>query len=497
MFSRVALIFAILLLSFPLGMRLAGERVQETPLGEVDFSLALHPSGAGEFYVPLADWGVEVNLFNSPLLLKADPRGINRDNLLLLAEGESGMLQESKESIIKGISFLIVQNLLSISLFLLLFSFIAASLFSFARKKFIRDTFLAGAALSFALAAVTFLTYSPEAIEEPRFYARGAELKQLVQVVNREISEDKGSYASEFDRVLRGMGRFLSASQTTTEGKSSRQALLFSDLHANALVLPSLEDFAGKDPVFFVGDFAHQGNDAESLLLSKRIASLSNRVIAVSGNHDSESLMLALAKKGVTVLGQKGQLLGNGTWKKGLITVGPWRVAGYRDPLEWRGKNPDDPERIFSFQEISDSAFVKEKKKVITWWDSLVEKPDIVLIHQEALALALADHVKKYDKKLTILTGHTHEPALVRINNISVINSGAAGAGGLFGIGTEEGELASLHFDKKALRYVDFVSVDPLKGAARAERVNVEEEVCDKFCSYKPNRSKTVRLGTP
>jgi Icc-related predicted phosphoesterase len=88
-------------------------------------------------------------------------------------------------------------------------------------------------------------------------------------------------------------------------------AIVASDLHANSLVLPSLADFAEGKTVFAVGDFGQVGSENEWWLVDP-VARLGDRVVAVSGNHDSEPLMRELARHGVTVLTRSGRLLPDG-----------------------------------------------------------------------------------------------------------------------------------------------------------------------------------------
>jgi hypothetical protein len=61
-----------------------------------------------------------------------------------------------------------------------------------------------------------------------------------------------------------------------------------------------------------VGDFGNTGDAAQRRSLVPRVARLGTGVVAVLGNHDSHALMLALAKRGVTVLTSHGRLLADG-----------------------------------------------------------------------------------------------------------------------------------------------------------------------------------------
>ena len=80
--------------------------------------------------------------------------------------------------------------------------------------------------------------------------------------------------------------------------------LLASDLHSNSLVLPVLAQYSEGRPVFFVGDFAELGTRLEGGVVPE-VAALGAPVVAVSGNHDTQALMDALAEEGVLVLSRE------------------------------------------------------------------------------------------------------------------------------------------------------------------------------------------------
>ena len=105
------------------------------------------------------------------------------------------------------------------------------------------------------------------------------------------------------------------------------------------------------------------------------------------------------------------------------------------------------------------------------------------MVHQNGLAQGLARHVSEElpGDALTILTGHDHEQHIDRYGDVVVVDAGSSGAGGIFGLGTEEAGVATVHFSGDGLRAVDMIQIDPISGAARAERIVLEsEDACDK-----------------
>ena len=206
--------------------------------------------------------------------------------------------------------------------------------------------------------------------------------------------------------------------------------------------------YARGKPVFFVGDFGTSGSLRRGALLAPRLARLGSRVVAVSGNHDSARFMRSLARRGVTVLERAGVLRPDGRHGAATIEVDGLVVAGFDDPNEWRGRRADDPLRVFSFAEMSDpkAAEASARAELLR----LVRRPrprrpDVVLLHQNGLALFLARTLQERgdDRALTILTGHDHRQHVDRYGPHVVVDGGTAGAGGIAGVGQDSVGLAS------------------------------------------------------
>jgi predicted phosphodiesterase len=256
-----------------------------------------------------------------------------------------------------------------------------------------------------------------------------------------------------------------------------RRALLISDLHNNTLALSSMSYYAQGQTVFFPGDFGNTGDRNEIKSLVPSIAKLGTRVIVVSGNHDSHAMMLALARRGVTVLTSRGQLLAGGRYGAQEITEDGLVVAGFDDPFEYRGRNPDDPKRIFSFSELTDGALVTAQtdQRLLAWFRALPRRPDVVLVHENGLAdyLGRALSAAGYHQPLTILTGHDHIQHVNHYGPIDIVDAGSVGASGVYGIGSNYVGLGELHWSVKqpVLSAADLIEVEPVSGVAQAQRV--------------------------
>jgi hypothetical protein len=150
-------------------------------------------------------------------------------------------------------------------------------------------------------------------------------------------------------------------------------------------------------------------------------------------------------------------------------------VAGFDDPQEWRGADPTDPRRIFSFSELPDprGAVERASRQLLRWFDALPQEPDVVLVHQNGLAQVLARtlHARGYDRALTILTGHDHRQHVTSYGPITVVDAGSVGAGGVYGVGKDFVGLGELHLASGNLEAADLIAVEPVSGAAEASRV--------------------------
>jgi Icc-related predicted phosphoesterase len=473
-----------------LGPRLAGTTEVSTEFGQVAVRLSPTLTGGMEGYVPVADWGIRFEGPPVPFKVRAELRSLNRDALLRTADGDQSVIDATESQLRNGLRDAVLRNLawsLAVALALLL---LAALIWRSLRPRWVLP--LAGLVI-FAGATITMGLIARSAVDRnsfdnPTFFASGGELKRILEVIDR--TDVDSPYGSEFESIVRSIGAVLA---TGGEPEAARKEMyLGSDLHANPLVIRPVSRLVGNQPVLMVGDFGQRGSPAESALLAPRVAALGRRVVAVSGNHDSTGLMRKLAADGVTVLGREGTLQPDGSFKPPpVIDVDGVTVAGWADPLEYGGDNPlgnravtlddlDDPE-------ATTSVWIAQ---MLRWFDSLRQKPDVLMIHQQSLALLLAEALDKagYAQPLTIATGHTHEQKLEKIGSIVVVNPGTIGAGGAFDAGQQEIGLAHLRFeDDGSLRSAELISVEPFSGAARATRI-----VIDSLCPSEERCSAVI-----
>ena len=472
------LVLAIVLVAagMVIGWRLAGPSTAETTIGRV--AIQVHPSLSGETeaIVPVADWGLRADSFDAPFGIRAELRSVSRPALLRAADGDLTVLTATEDELLDGVRSATARAFAWGGAATLVLLVVATLVWRRLRPRW--ALVAVGAVLAVAGAAAALRaaesTFDANAFETPTYFAQGAELGRILEVVEDE--RVSSAYGSTFASVLRSISAVL-AEESATEDPAERTFYLASDLHGNALVVNPFADAIGDAPLLLTGDFGQRGGEAESAILAPRVAALGTRVVAVSGNHDSRRLMQRLAAEGVTVLAGDGRLQPSGEIEGGpLLEVDGLTIAGFPDPLEWRGAG-DPPDRPVVFDDLEDpeGAFEAAATGLLDWFQGLPRPPDVAMVHQNALAQRLAQDLYDggYTRDLTIATGHDHRQHVTLYGDIVVADGGSVGAGGLFDAGRESIGLAELRFwaTQPALRSVDLIAIEPFSGQAQASRV--------------------------
>ncbi|MEA2288235.1 MAG: hypothetical protein QOD55_232, partial [Solirubrobacteraceae bacterium] len=494
--GAAVLVLALALGGVTLGLRIASPGEYDTELGRISVRVTPATHGQVEAYVPLADWGVRARAFSAPMKLHVEPRTVERDVVLRAAGGELAPVRAAEADLRAAIRRTVLRTMrfaLGGAALLALMLGLTLAAFGERRRLLLVGGPLGVLAVAALVCGVTVwraqATFDDGALERPTFYARGAELVQLLDAAANARDAGDG-YTTKVQGAVRGFASLL-ADPTAGRLDDTRPALLASDLHNNRLALDSLRDYARDKPVFFAGDFGNTGSPSEARLLAAGVAGLGRRVLAVSGNHDSTIFMRALARRGVTVLTRDGVLRPDGRHGAQDVEIDGLRVAGFDDPQEWQGSDPDNPRRIFSFSELPDPAQAEDRarRQLLRWYDGLRARPDIVLVHQNGLAqwLARTLHERGDRRALTILTGHDHAQHVTSYGPVTVVDAGTVGASGLYGVGRDSVGLGDLHFTGGGdLQAADLIAVEPVSGAAQAQRVVIGPcagagDVCRRF----------------
>jgi predicted phosphodiesterase len=459
-------------------LRATSPTVRSSELGTIAFTAAPSRDARLDVYVPIVDWGVRARPYGVPLAIELQVRTLDRETA---AEAvRSGKPAEANIPLLRKELSEVVEHGLMRAAFAALIGgiaggFIAGTLLAaFGRSRH----WLAGGAgtgLATSLACVAFFAVSlthldPRSYRELEFYAHGEELPRLL-AFSEEVLEAGESYADSYDRALDGLTTLIAATGERHEAlPATRSVLVASDLHSNGLVLPGLEQYAADKPVFLVGDLTQIGAEYEDEVVAG-VVDLGDSVVAVSGNHDSRRFMRALAREGVVVLTRRGRLRADGTTDgQPVVTIDGLRVAGFEDPQE-RAEGG-----LASRIELHEETLRGAQQRFLAWFESLPERPDVVLVHRHSLAHALLDVLAtEQGQPLLILTGHDHEQHVDQRGANVLVDGGTLGAGGAFGIGEERAGFIQLHLDaSNNLRAADLIEVEPLSGGASARRLVFE-----------------------
>lgn len=493
-----------------LGLRLSSPVLTETEVGRISIEVSPATSGAVEAFVPLADWGVRSDVFDVPIRVRAELESINRRTLLQLSEGDTALLATTERQLKDGAREAVIRAVIWAAATVLLLLVLATVIWRGLSPRWsliavgILITVVAYGAMG--LRARADLDHG--ILGNTTYFAQGEEITRIL-----DLAEDprfESGYGSEFSSIVRSIGAVLGESGLGAQ--EATEIFAGSDLHANALVINPLAEMVADDPLLLAGDFGQRGGQAEAALLAPRVAAIGARVIAISGNHDSHALMLRLAREGVTVLGQEGRLDDEGRYEPPpVITVEGLRIAGFRDPLEYGGSDPDGADRPVTADDFPDpeAEVQRWREQLLGWFKGLPVRPDVVMVHQDGLAQWLAGELQRTgdDAPLTVVTGHDHRQHIDRYGEILVVDGGSIGAGGVFGAGAESVGLARLRFTegpgggggssrggqaaRPSLSAVDLIAVEPFSGAARATRVIVDR-MCpgEETCRVEPDPSQ-------
>jgi predicted phosphodiesterase len=236
--------------------------------------------------------------------------------------------------------------------------------------------------------------------------------------------------------------------------------------------LSTLEHVAGSGPLLFPGDLTDRGTPLETSLIA-RVTRLGHPFVFVSGNHDSDTLELRLARQGAMVLTQDGRLNADGSLGPVVNEVAGLRVAGYSDPFERRSRE--------DFADRYDSAPTPAMQDDFTGWLSgLIGRVDVVMVHEPALIAPALDVLRDRPptRPIVFVVGHTHQAEVEHDPGFDVINGGSVGAGGTGNLTerTPIGIARLIYTTRPSYQPLaaDLVSIDPGTGSATARRQRLD-----------------------
>jgi predicted phosphodiesterase len=449
-------------------------QTENLSVGQIQVSVDPGHKGALDLYVPLVDWGVRFeDAIRLPVRLQVDLRTLDRGAVAKVANGGSLDLQDVRDEARDALtSYLINLVLITIACAAAMGLLVA---FAVRHRHSPRLRYTVGAviATTAAIAAALIILLPPRGqIDEPQYYAFGPDIPRALEAVE-QAQQSTRQLDQELDAQLVGLARLVTRPSERTSLTDRPTITIASDLHNNFFALPVLDRAVNDGPLFFAGDLTDRGSPLEARLVS-RVVGLGHPFVFVSGNHDSDSLEIDLARRGATVLTEQGKLKADGTHGDVIQDIDGLKVAGYSDPFERRrGENFKDRYEPQPTPTMTD-AFT-------AWLRQQIGKVDVVMVH-EPLLIAPAIEILKDDppaRPLVFIVGHTHKAAIERYPGVTVINGGSVGAGGTGNLTelTHMG-IARLIFtsepDFQPLA-ADLVEIDPGDGSATARRERLDE----------------------
>jgi predicted phosphodiesterase len=444
-------------------------------VGRIELSADAGEHGSLDLYVPLVDWGVRFDdVIRLPVRLNVDLRTVDRGVVGRVAAGGSLSLHQVRDEATDAIAAYL-RKLIGLAL---LGSLTIGLLMAFAIRHHagprLRYTVAAALTTTVAIGIALVVLFPPRgSFDEPSYYAFGPDIPRALDAVEAAQRSTR-ALDQELDAQLVGLARLVTSPAELTPLADRPSITIASDLHNNFLAAPILEKATGEGPLFFAGDLTDRGSPLEAQLVG-RITNLGDPFVFVSGNHDSDSLQIDLARRGATVLTERGRLNEDGSYGDVIVDVKGLKVAGYRDPFERRqSENYRD-----RFQPAPSS---DQQDAFTAWLMPLIGKIDVVMVHEPALiepALAILEDDPPA-RPLVVIAGHTHEASLERLAGVTVINGGSVGAGGTGNLTeTTDYGLARLTYTIKPTFQplaADLIEIDPGDGSSTASRQRLEGE---------------------
>jgi predicted phosphodiesterase len=445
---------------------------QDRRLEVATVRLSVHPGGDRglALYVPLVDWGVRFRVVRLPAQLRLDVRAIDRAAVGRIARDERVDVQQLRTQVRDAVAaYLRTLVALALAGGLVLAVLVALAVRSRAGPR-VRWLLACGGVTALACAGAVALLLPPRgALDEPEYFAHGADIPQALRLVE-SATRSSADLGDELDAQLVGLARLVIAPGDRRPADGAPRLVLASDIHNNVLVLPALRRAAAGGPLVLAGDLTDRGSPLETAV-TRAIVRAGDPLVFVAGNHDSVALERALARAGAIVLTRAGRLRADGSLGPRVVRVAGLRIAGYDDPFLRRPGRRAVPDPHPT--EAQQAAFDR-------WLRGIQRDVDVVVVHEQTLAAQALRRLaaEPPSHPLAFLVGHTHEQDLRAGGNVVVLNAGTAGGGGTGNL-TEHQPIgvavllyaAQPRFDPLA---ADLVEIDPGSGDATATRSRLE-----------------------
>jgi predicted phosphodiesterase len=343
-----------------------------------------------------------------------------------------------------------------------------AGVLLFARRDARR---LAGAAVGGAVATAVLLvpsvaTYDISAFRAPRYEGAVEYAPVLVGDVRtgldrlQTLRDEIARITANLNRAYAALGRPV----PLVEGSTVR-VLHVADVHLNPAGFDLARQLADKFEVAAVvdsGDMGTWGLPPERGI-TRRVRDFRVPYLFVKGNHDNSAMVAAVAAN------PNARVLDDST-----TTVQGIRFHGVPDPVF----SPGQGYRVKEFQRLKE----RRSADVATELDGLVQRPDVLLVHDPALARYALGNVA------TVLEGHLHSFGTKVVNGTRELRTGTVGGAGPDGLRAKQPvpyTAEVLYFDPATRRPV---AVDRITVGALESSFSVDRELLDEgSTAFVPN----------
>jgi predicted phosphodiesterase len=463
MLPRIAAVVAAGLLA-GLGALWTFSTERDLSVGRVSMSVEPFHHGALDLYVPVVDWGVRFGGVRLPARLHVEVRAIDRSAATVVATGDPARVadvrEEARDAIASYLRSLVAATAAA--------ALLGSALMVLILRAPVRVLAVAVVPMVAWGGAIAFLLAPRGQLDTPQYYAHGPDIPVALRAV-QSATRSSANLGQVVDDQLVGLARLVAPGEQPTL-KGLPRLTIASDLHNNVLALDALARAAEGGIVLFPGDLTDSGTPLEVNVL-QQVADAGDPFVFTTGNHDSDTLAISLARRGAVVLTQDGRLLPDGRLGSVVTKVGGLRMAGYSSPNERRA--------AAGFADNGAGVDLPEQAAFEQWLLGLAGRVDVVLVHEPALAApAVSAWRQRYPSlPLLVAVGHTHRQAVDAAGSVVVVNGGTLGAGGTGNL--DEGQDIGLAVATVRRRpflplAVDLVQIDPGDGSATASRIRVD-----------------------
>lgn len=428
-----------------LGVLIAGSVTAD--VGPFQARLSLQPALHGSTVVAVPPLGeLQLATHSGPVRLQIDITQLRPDAAQALARDPSQLRRvgEQVSHDLRGA----VKGLVLRTVLTTLAGAATLGLLVFRRWRWVIGCAVTGLLALTALGGTAAATADERALAQPRFTGLLASAPTAVGDV-RDLLASVDAYGLQLGRLVTNVSKLYtvaSALPTFTPSGGTLRILSVSDLHLSPTafdVIASVVEQYDIDVVVDTGDDVDLGSAPETRYVDA-VGRLGVPYVWVRGNHDGRLVQDAMRRQpNVTVLDGPA-----------VIRVAGVSFLGQGDPRFTPDKSTGD-------DGAPDSVLTLVGEQLLAAYDAAAVKPDLVLVHEPAMAQPLLGHVP------LVLAGHTHRRETSTVDGTTLLvqgSTGGAGARALEGAEPTPVTLSVLYLDPdtRALQAYDDITLGGL-----------------------------------